>query len=85
MNVTELIEILKTHNPLATVVIPTYNDRSDVVNVLGLKPNAVRAVELIERYPGAPWLLPKNEEEYGLFEVNEADGYVGGVQLGESI
>lgn len=84
MTVTELIEILKLHDPEATVVIPTYNDRSDVINVVGLKPNAVVAVNLIERHPSAPWVLQNEDGSGWLFEVDEADGYIGGVQLGES-
>lgn len=48
MTVDDLIEILKTMPPQATVVVPAYQDRSDVIVALSLTPKDVQAVKMVK-------------------------------------
>lgn len=79
MTVSELIQILQAQDPEAEVVVPTYSDRSDVSNAIGLKPGGVRSVSfravhinasLFDRNPGAK-----------LYEIDN-DGEVKGLEIG---
>ena len=79
MNVSELIAILQTFDPAATVVVATYDDRSDVHNAVGLQLDGVRAVALRPVTPKVAWFDPYHGAM--LYEV-EDDGTVAGVEIG---
>ncbi|HAL37833.1 MAG TPA: hypothetical protein DCP03_06820 [Polaromonas sp.] len=79
MTVFDLIKILESHDPAATVVVPTYNDRSDVSNALGLQVGGVRAVNLRTVIIKAAWFDPDHGAQ--LFEIDD-DGAINGVEIG---
>ena len=79
MKVAELIAILQTLDPGAEVVVGTYDDRSDVHNVLQLQRGDVRAIAMREISFTRPWF----DVDHGarLYEVHD-DGSLPGVELG---
>ena len=79
MTVSDLIAILQTHDPAATVVVPTYNDRSDVCNAHGLQLGGVRTVNLREIHFKASWLDP--DQKVQLYEIDD-NGKQSGVEIG---
>lgn len=78
MTVLDLIKILQTHDPAATVVVPTYNDRTDVANALGLQIGGVREVKLRAIHVKASRFAPAHGGQ--LYEVD--DGELDGVAIG---
>lgn len=79
MTVLDLIKILQSHDPEAVVVVPTYNDRSDVSNALGLEIGGVRAVNLRAVIVKAAWFDPDHNAR--IFEIDD-DGAIDGVEVG---
>ena len=79
MKVSELIAILQTLDPAAEVVVSTYDDRSDVHNLLELRRGDVRAIAMREVMFERPWF----DVDHGarLFEVDD-DGPEPGVEIG---
>ncbi|HAL40204.1 MAG TPA: hypothetical protein DCP03_19710 [Polaromonas sp.] len=79
MTVLDLIKILQTHDPAATVVVPTYNDRADVANALGLQIGGVREVKLRAIHVKASrFAPPRGVQRYEI----EGDGEINGVEIG---
>lgn len=79
MTVTELINILKTMSPQATVVLPGYQDRADVVVALSLEPYEVQAVQL-RKTPEIKGTL-KFKRRIDRYELDN-DGELPGVAIG---
>ena len=79
MTVQELIAILQTLDPAAEVVVGANDDRSDVHQVLELRPVDVRTIAMREVLFERPWF----DVDHGarLFEVND-DGSIQGVEIG---
>lgn len=64
MTVFELIAARQTHDPAATVVVTTYNDRTDVCNALELQLDGVRAVSPRPVTPTSSWFEPTTAQRY---------------------
>lgn len=79
MTVADLIAILQTLDPSAEVVVSTYDDRSDVHQVIELRPADVRAIAMHEVSFECPWF----DVDHGakLFQVEDG-GTVPGVEIG---
>ena len=79
MNVGELIAILQTLDPASEVVVGTYDDRSDVHQVLELRREDVRAIAMREIVFTRPWF----DVDHGakLYEVID-NGLIQGVEIG---
>jgi hypothetical protein len=79
MTVNELIAILQTLDPSAEVVVSTYDDRSDVHQVLQLRPVDVRAIAMREILFERQWFDPDHGAK--LYQVDD-DGALRGVEIG---
>ncbi|WP_114968220.1 hypothetical protein [Rhodoferax ferrireducens] len=79
MTVSELIQILQTQAPEAEVVVPTYNDRSDISNAVGLKLDGERTVSLRAVHINA--ILFDRNPRAKLYEIDN-DGEVKGLEIG---
>lgn len=81
MIVLDLIKILQSLDPAATVVVSTYSDRSDVSNALGLKIGGVCAVNLRAINVKGSRFVPTPPQGVQLYEI-DGDGEIDGVEIG---
>jgi len=79
MTVDELIATLQTLDPSAEVVVSTYDDRSDVHQVLQLRRADIRAIAMREISFERPWF----DVDHGakLYQVDD-NGVLQGVEIG---